>query len=264
MGDIKDTATKSADPAVQKMIAKAETMDASLVWDRYGAMVPQCGFGDTGLCCRHCLQGPSRIDPFGEGAKTGICGATADTMVARGLDRAIAAGTAAHSGHAKHLAHTLKKMAQGDAEEYAVKDAEKLKAVATRLNIPIDGRSDNEIALDVANAALADFHEKDTPVLWAATVVTKGRVNVLSDLGLVPKGIDHEVSEIMHRTLYGVDADPVNLLLGGPALRSGGSGRMLYGHRPGGYPFWDPDPNCYRGQSRDAESGCREYRTPWP
>ena len=76
----------------------------------------------------------------------------------------------------------MKKMAQGAAKDYAVKDAQKLKAVATRLNIPIDGRSDNEIALDVANAALADFHEKETPVLWAATVVTKGRVNVLSDL----------------------------------------------------------------------------------
>ena len=123
MGDIKDTATKSTDPAVRKMIARAETMEVSLVWDRYGAMVPQCGFGETGLCCRHCLQGPCRIDPFGEGAKTGICGATADTMVARGLDRAIAAGTAAHSGHAKHLAHTLKKMAQGAAKDYAVKEA---------------------------------------------------------------------------------------------------------------------------------------------
>lgn len=46
-------------------------------------------------------------------------------------------------------------------------------------------------------------------------MVTEGRVKTLSKLGIVPKGIDHEVSEIMHRTLYGVDADPVNLLLGG-------------------------------------------------
>jgi len=219
MGDIKATAAKSTDPAVQKMIAKAGTMEINTVWDRYGAMVPQCGFGETGLCCRHCLQGPCRIDPFGEGAKTGICGATADTMVARGLDRAIAAGTAAHSGHARHLAHTLLKMAKGEAKAYTVKEPEKLRSVATRLKIPVEGRSDTEIALDVANAALADFHEKDTPVLWAATVVTPERAKVLTDLGLVPKGIDHEVSEIMHRTLYGVDADPVNLLLGG--LRCG-------------------------------------------
>ncbi len=215
MEDLKNPKIRSADPAVQQVLAKSEGMDVTTVWDRYGVMVPQCGFGDTGLCCRHCLQGPCRIDPFGEGAKTGICGATADTMVARGLDRAIAAGTAAHSGHAKHLAHTLLKMAKGETKDYEIKDAQKLKAVATRLNIPVNGRKENEIALDVANAALADFHEKETPVLWAATVVTPERAKTLTDLNLVPKGIDHEISEIMHRTVYGVDADPVNLLIGG-------------------------------------------------
>jgi len=210
---------KSTDPAVQEMIAKAESMKVGTVWDRYEAMQPQCGFGDTGLCCRNCLQGPCRIDPFGDGPDKAICGASADVMVARGLDRAIAAGTAAHSGHARHLAHTLLKMAEGKAKDYAVKDGAKLRAVSTRMNIPVEGRSDNEIALDLAKAALADFGEKDTPVMWAATVVTKDRVKVLTDLGLVPKGIDYEVSEIMHRTLYGVDADAVNLLLAG--LRCG-------------------------------------------
>jgi carbon-monoxide dehydrogenase catalytic subunit len=219
MENVKNPKDRSTDPAVQQVLAKSEGMDVTTVWDRYGVMVPQCGFGDTGLCCRHCLQGPCRIDPFGEGAKTGICGATADTMVARGLDRAIAAGTAAHSGHAKHLAHTLLKMAKGETRDYKIKDAQKLKAVATRLNIAVKGRKENEIALDVANAALADFHEKETPVLWAATVVTPERAQTLTDLNLVPKGIDHEVSEIMHRTIYGVDADPVNLLIGG--LRCG-------------------------------------------
>jgi carbon-monoxide dehydrogenase catalytic subunit len=219
MSDGTPSTGKSTDPAVQQMIARAAKMEVTTVWDRYESMTPQCGFGDTGLCCRHCLQGPCRIDPFGQGPETGICGATADTMVARGLDRAIAAGTAAHSGHARHLAHTLLKVAKGETNDYAVKEKEKLKAVASRLNIPVESRSENDIALDVANAALADFHEKETPVMWAATVVTPERAKVLTDLGLVPKGIDHEVSEIMHRTLYGVDADPVNLLLGG--LRCG-------------------------------------------
>jgi carbon-monoxide dehydrogenase catalytic subunit len=215
MSDVKEDSRKSTDPAVQEMINKAKDMGVTTVWDRYDAMVPQCGFGETGLCCRHCLQGPCRIDPFGDEPRTGICGASADVMVARGIDRAIAAGTAAHSGHARHLAHTILKMAEGNARDYMVKDVEKLKAVAARLGIPVEGRKENDIALDVAKAALADFHEKDTPVLWAATVVTPGRVKVLTDLGIVPKGIDHEISEIMHRTLYGVDADAVNLLLGG-------------------------------------------------
>ncbi len=206
---------RSLDPAVRQMIAKAAEKGITTVWDRYEAMTPQCGFGDTGLCCRHCLQGPCRINPFGDEPKTGICGATADVMVARWLDRAIAAGTAAHSGHAKHLAHTMMKMVKGQAPDYKIKDAVKLKSVAVRLGIAVDGRNNTEIAKDVAAAALADFAEKETPVQWAATVVTDGRVKTLSALGAVPMGIDHEVSEIMHRTLYGVDADAVNLLLAG-------------------------------------------------
>jgi carbon-monoxide dehydrogenase catalytic subunit len=211
--------TKSMDPAVRQMINKSEAMGMETVWDRYQQMMPQCGFGETGLCCRHCLQGPCRISPFGDEPKTGICGATADTMVARGLDRAIAAGTAAHAGHARHVAHTMIKMAKGQAPAYSIKAPDKLYRVAARLDIATEGRSDNEIALDVARAALADFHEKDTPVQWAATVVNPERVKVLSDLGIVPRGIDTEISDIMHRTLYGVDADPVNLLLAG--LRCG-------------------------------------------
>lgn len=207
------------DPAVRQMLATAKEKSVSTVWNRYEQMLPLCGFGETGLCCRHCLQGPCRINPFEEGAQTGICGATADVIVARGLDRAIAAGTAAHSGHAKHLAHTLYKMTQGQANDYKITDPIKLNKVAKRLGIETEGRQENDIARDVALAALADFHEKETPVLWAAGVVTPGRVETLTRLGIVPKGIDHEVSEIMHRTLYGVDADPVNLLLGG--LRCG-------------------------------------------
>ena len=207
------------DPAVQEMLSIAKEKNIPTVWDRYEQMRPLCGFGETGLCCRHCLQGPCRINPFEEESQVGICGATADVIVARGLLRAIAAGTAAHSGHAKHLAHTMLKMVKGKTGDYQIKDPAKLNKVASRLGIPVEGRDDTDIAHDVAKAALADFHEKDTPVMWAAGVVTPGRVKVLSELGLVPKGIDHEVSEIMHRTLYGVDADPVNLLLGG--LRCG-------------------------------------------
>jgi carbon-monoxide dehydrogenase catalytic subunit len=211
----KTVESKSLDPAVRQMIAKSAKMGISTVWDRYEAMNPQCGYGDSGLCCRNCLQGPCRINPFGDEPKKGICGSSADVMVARWLDRAIAAGTAAHSGHAKHLAHTMMKMAKGQATDYRIKDPAKLRSVASRVGVSVEGRTDMEIARDLASAALADFAEKDTPVLWAATVVTEGRVKALSAIGAVPKGIDHEVSEIMHRTLYGVDADAVNLLLAG-------------------------------------------------
>jgi carbon-monoxide dehydrogenase catalytic subunit len=206
---------KTVDPASQRILDLADRKGVPTIWDRFSAQSPQCGFGELGSCCRNCLQGPCRIDPFGEGASLGACGASADTIVARNLCRAIAAGTAAHAGHAKHLAHTLLKSGEGKTEDYPVKDKAKLEAVAGRLGIPREGRGTSELAIAVAGAALQEFSEKETPLAWAATTVTPGRVETFLNLGVVPTGIDSSISEIMHRTHYGVDADPVNLLLGG-------------------------------------------------
>jgi carbon-monoxide dehydrogenase catalytic subunit len=206
---------KSIDPAAKGILELADQKGIPTIWDRFSAQSPQCGFGELGICCRNCMQGPCRIDPFGQGATLGACGASADTIVARNLCRAIAAGTAAHSGHAKHLAHTLLKSAEGKAKDYPIRDEDKLMAVAGRLGIPTDGKETSEIAKAVAEAALADFSEKETPVAWAATNVTESRVETFLNLGVVPTGIDSSIAEIMHRTSYGVDADPVNLLLGG-------------------------------------------------
>jgi len=208
------TMEKSRDKATLQMIDVARDQGITLTWDRYQKQLPQCGFGELGLCCRHCLQGPCRIDPLGNGPTAGVCGAGADTMVARGLARAVAAGTASHGGHAKHLAHTLLRAAEGKAPDYPVKDESKLKAVAERIGVATDGRSINDIAAEVARAALAEFSEKETPLTWAATTVTKGRVETYAKLGVIPTGVDSHVADLMHRTTYGVDADPVNLLLG--------------------------------------------------
>nr|NIV29758.1 carbon monoxide dehydrogenase [Anaerolineae bacterium] len=89
---------RSFDPASQYMLRIAEKNGYETAWDRFEAQKPHCGYGELGICCRHCTMGPCRIDPFGDtGPKKGVCGATADTIVARGLLRMIAAGAAAHS-----------------------------------------------------------------------------------------------------------------------------------------------------------------------
>lgn len=206
---------RSTSPDSIEMLEVAQKLGAETAWDRYASQLPQCGFGETGLCCRHCLQGPCRIDPFGNGPKAGVCGATADTFVARGLDRAIAGGTAAHSGHAKHLAHTMKKFAEGKAPDYAIKNPEKLRAVAERQGIKLDGKSDVQIAGELAEVALEEFAERHDPVAWVMKTLTAGRMKKFGEMGVLPYGIDSAISEVMHRTTNGVDADPVNLLLGG-------------------------------------------------
>jgi hypothetical protein len=109
-------------------------------------------------------MGPCRIDPFGEtGPKKGVCGATADTIVARGLVRMIAAGAAAHSDHGRDIAHTLLLTAQGKASGYEIKDEAKLHALAVEYGIATDGRAKEEIALDLAKAAYAEFGNQEGP-----------------------------------------------------------------------------------------------------
>ncbi|WP_018086203.1 anaerobic carbon-monoxide dehydrogenase catalytic subunit [Desulfurispora thermophila] len=205
----------SRDRAVQQMLDIARQQNVETVWDRLADQLPQCGFGELGLCCRHCTQGPCRISPFADGPQRGVCGATADTMVARGLVRAIAAGAAAHAGHAKHLAHALHKWARGTAPDYAVRDEAKLRAVAARQGIDGAELSTRELAEKVAHSAFSQFAEGDGPMAWARATLTAGRMQALEKLGALPAGIESSIAEMLHRTHIGVDADPVNLLAGG-------------------------------------------------
>jgi carbon-monoxide dehydrogenase catalytic subunit len=219
---------RSIDPATQFMLAVADKEKIETAWDRLEKQQPQCGFGELGVCCRHCNMGPCRIDPFGEGPERGVCGATADTMVARGLLRMIAAGAAAHSDHARDAAHTLKLTAEGKGGGYKITDEAKLKRLAEEYGIPLDGRSNEEIALDLANAALAEFGRQEGPIQFTRRAPA-GRVETWKKLGIDPRGIDREIVESMHRTHIGVDNDYVNLILHGlrTSVADGWGGSMI-------------------------------------
>ena len=110
----------SIDPASEQMLESAASQELELAWDRYEDMQPQCGYGQLGLCCKICVMGPCRIDPFGQGPQKGICGATADIIAARNLVRMIAGGAAAHSDHGRDVAHTLLTAASQDNCDYKV------------------------------------------------------------------------------------------------------------------------------------------------
>ena len=206
---------KSHDPAVKMLLDTARQSEVETIWDRHAKQEPRCGFGETGLCCRHCAQGPCRINPFGEEPKYGACGADAGTMVARGLVRAITAGCASHAGHAKHLVHALHKWTNGKAEHYPVRDEEKLKVIAEKMGISAADKDIRELAHQLVHLALDQFAEGDQPLPWAFNFLTAGRKEALTKLGAVPTGIENTISEMMHRTHLGVDADAVNLIVGG-------------------------------------------------
>jgi carbon-monoxide dehydrogenase catalytic subunit len=209
---IKFADDRSVDPAVVEMIHKAEKDGVETTFDRYAQQQPQCGFGELGVCCRNCLQGPCRINPFGE-PKLGICGADADLIVARNLLRTIVGGAASHEDHAYLAIKCLKEAAEGTAN-YEIKGTDKIFSVAAKLNIPTEGRSDAEIARDIALAALADFGSyDDEPMKWLTATAPAERVEVWGKLGILPTNPDKEIRQAMHQTSMGVDGSPVNLLL---------------------------------------------------
>jgi len=203
---VKDVQDRSVDPASLEMLAVAGKAGIETAWDRFERQQPQCGFGELGLCCRNCNMGPCRIDPFGEGPSKGVCGATADIIVARNLLRSIAAGAAAHSDHGRGVAHTFKLMSEGKAPSYQVKDKAKLERLMKEYNV------ESQIAL--AEAIMAEFGKQEGPIQFTLRAPAK-RIELWRKLGIDPRGIDREIVEIMHRTHIGVDNDYVHLILQG-------------------------------------------------
>ncbi|NOY13779.1 MAG: anaerobic carbon-monoxide dehydrogenase catalytic subunit [Deltaproteobacteria bacterium] len=217
---------RSADPAAVEMLDLADREQHETVWSRLEQQQPQCGYGQLGTCCRICTMGPCRIDPLGEGPTHGVCGATADTIVARNLARMAAVGSSSHSDHGRSAALLLKAVATGRNTAYRITDVEKLQAVATRLDIAIEGRSFPEIANDVADAAINCFGKQDDePILFLRKYMPQKRYDRLKELetsllettgkktGLLPRGIDREAVDILHRTHFGCDADPLSLIM---------------------------------------------------
>lgn len=216
---------RSADPAAVEMLAIADREQYATQWSRYEQQQPQCSYGQLGTCCRICSMGPCRIDPFGEGPSQGVCGATADTIVARNLARMAAVGSSSHSDHGRKSALLLKAVASGANTNYRITDTDKLVAVAIRLGIATDGRSFPEIAGDVADAAINCFGKQDEePILFLEKFMPKKRFQHLKKLeqsllestgsviGFLPRGIDREAVDILHRTHFGCDADPLSLI----------------------------------------------------
>lgn len=206
---------KTIDRAAQEMLRRTQADGVEVVWDRLEAQEPQCGFGTLGLCCRNCLQGPCRINPFGKPDR-GVCGADAHTIVARNLLRSLAGGAAAHVDHAYDVLEALKKIAEGSAADYELKGEEKLKAVAAKIGLDTANKDKNTLAQEVAARAYETFTSHSSePMAWLKYWAPAERIETWTKLGVVPRNADREIREAMHQTTMGMDADPVNLLLAG-------------------------------------------------
>ncbi len=215
---------RTADPAAQQMLMRADELGVSTAFSRAEDMAP-CNIGGAGMCCKMCGMGPCRLTKDGQ---TGVCGATIDTIQARNLIRMIAAGSAAHSDHGRDMAFTLKAVANGEAEGYVIRDVAKLRMVAAIYGIPIEKRSPQEIANDLADLYISQFGQQRgeiAPVIRAP----KKRQKLWKEQGVVPRGIDREVVEALHRTHIGDDQEAEHILSHAirVALADGWGGSMI-------------------------------------
>jgi len=216
-----------ADRISETLKAKAAEEGLQTTADRYLAQSPQCRFGLQGLCCRNCFMGPCRVIEGLPGKERGVCGATASTIVARNFARAVAAGAAAHSDHGRDAAHTLLLAASGKSD-FRIKDVHKLRTLAEVFGIKTGDRKHEEIAADLAQAGLMEFGKPEGPLALIKRAPAR-RQKVWRDQGIVPRAIDREIVEIMHRTTMGVDQDYKSILKQAQrcALADGWGGSMI-------------------------------------
>lgn len=215
---------KTIDPAAKQLIKKAEKDKVSTAFSRVDEM-RQCSIGVSGICCKNCWMGPCRLNK--EGSR-GICGATAGTVAARNMARAVAAGSAAHSDHGRDVALMLRGIANGTVKGFKIADETKLMNVAADLGVATEGREVMEIALDVANEAIANFGRQEGELTFLNRAPAK-RQELWKKFDIAPRGVDREIVETMHRTTMGVDTDPEHVMMHSlkTSLGDGWGGSMI-------------------------------------
>ncbi|MFC2003225.1 anaerobic carbon-monoxide dehydrogenase catalytic subunit [Chloroflexota bacterium] len=226
---------KSIDPATIEMIEKAAQDGCRVVFERAEKIKP-CPIGAEGSCCSICAMGPCRVPlpkgkeetPEEKRLRTGVCGATAETIAARNFVRKIAAGASAHADHGRKVTEVFRAAAKGEAKGFEIKDEQKLLQLALDLGVAIGDRSNEEIAIDIGEIAANEFGKQEGELLFLKRAPLK-RQEIWRKLGVAPRGIDREMVETMHRTHMGVDQDYKSLLHQGTraALADGWGGSMI-------------------------------------
>ncbi len=231
---------KSVDSSTIQMLYKAQAEGVETIFDRAETM-KACNIGIQGTCCKMCAQGPCRLpltkkDLEGKDMRKGLCGATPETIAARNFARMVAAGAAAHSDHGRGVAEVFLAAARKQTPDYQIKDEVKLRKIAEDFDVAttelVDGvekpRDIHEIAVEVGERALGEWGKQEGEVYYARRA-PKPRYELWKKLDIVPRGIDREIVEIMHRTHMGVDQDYQNIVkqCSRAALADGWAGSMI-------------------------------------
>jgi carbon-monoxide dehydrogenase catalytic subunit len=213
--------------ATAQMLIKAKADGVSTAFDRALDM-KACPIGADSACCKHCSMGPCRLnarDPYG---KVGVCGATIDTIMARNFARMVAAGGSAHTDHGMSMLDLFRDVVNGKIKDYQIKDVRKLESVAQSIGIEIEGKTVQEVAMELYHELERTYTQVDGEIPFAKRVPPK-TLETWRKLGIVPRGAMREIMEMMHRTHMGVDQHYENLTkqISRTALSDGWGGSMV-------------------------------------
>ncbi len=186
---------------------------------RVAAQETKCGFGLQGVCCRLCANGPCRVTPD---APRGICGASADTIVARNFLRAVAAGSGCYIHVVENTARQLKNTGLHKDKIRSEKALNHL----TEL-FGVTGEDKYDLCVKVADAVLADLYRPEYEGMELVEKLAYApRVKKWKELGIMPGGAKGEVFNNIVKTSTNLSSDPVEMLVS--CLRLGVS-TGLYG-----------------------------------
>lgn len=165
----------------------------------------KCGFGLQGVCCRLCSNGPCRITPK---APRGICGATADVIVARNFLRAVASGSGCYIHIVENTALNVKKTAM---EKGEIKGERSFKRLADAFGI--QGKDKWETAQIVAEKVIADLYKPEYEKMELVEKLAYApRFKRWQELGILPGGAKSEVFHGVVKCSTNLNSDPVDML----------------------------------------------------
>ncbi len=194
---------KSADKPLEKFI---QSLPMETSHHRVEKQSTKCGFGLQGVCCRLCSNGPCRITPQ---SPRGICGADADTIVARNFLRAVAAGSGCYIHIVENTALNLKNTARIRGELKGLKSLEHLAEL-----FGIEETDVYKKAEMVADAVLADLYKPEyVPMELTEKVAYAPRIKRWKELGIMPGGAKSEVFKGVVKCSTNLNSDPVDMLV---------------------------------------------------
>ena len=179
----------------------------------------KCGFGLQGVCCRLCANGPCRITPD---APRGVCGASADTIVARNFLRAVAAGSGCYIHVVENTARQLKNTGL---HRDKIRSEKALNHLAELFGVT--GTDKYDLCVKVADKVLSDRYRPEYESMELVEKLAYApRVKRWKELGIMPGGAKGEVFNNIVKTSTNLSSDPAEMLVS--CLRLGVS-TGLYG-----------------------------------